>query len=209
VGSCLVSRGWGGSRLRADRLSDRLTLPQCRKLLNAALFAEHIGLPFNRHWIVHSERAGVLPKDGQRFVGHLLRLASDTAKRRGGDFAAVYTRENGDGKGEHIHILMHYPPGAKLTNKTRRWVETAGGKYRRRVSRVTRIGGSLRIDPASEHYQANADKVVGYLLKAADQETAAKLGLEDFGEFGWIRGKRSGSTHNIAMAAQMRLAGEA
>jgi len=97
-----ASRGtWGGARNRADRLSDRLTLEQCEKLIAAAMFAEWIGLPFNRHWTIHSERAGIEPYDGQRFIGRLLRLAGNAAKRRGRPFAAVYSRENGDGKGEH------------------------------------------------------------------------------------------------------------
>lgn len=205
MGSCPASRGWGGARLRADRVTDRLTLAQCQKLLAAARCAEQIGLPFNRHWTVHCERAGIEKQDGPRFIGHLLRLASETAKRHGGGFAAVYSRENGIGKGEHVHILMHYPVDAKLANKTRRWVEIAGGSYRRGVSKVTRIGGSLKVDPNTELYQVNADAVARYLLKGADEVTGAALRLKASGQFGWIMGKRCGSTQNIAEGAQKKL----
>jgi len=184
-----------------------LTREQCEKLIAAATFAERIGLPFNRHWTVHSERAGILPERGAGFVGRLLHLAGAAAKRAGGQFAAVYCRENGNGKGEHVHILMHMPTDFTLANKTRSWISTAGGAYRARVSRVTRIGGSLkRLDPASERYRVNADCVLAYLLKGADETAAAVLGLPICGEFGWIRGKRCGGTENIGRAAQGRWA---
>lgn len=202
-----ASRGWGGARNRADRMSDRLTLEQCAKLIEAARFAELIGLPFNRHWIVHSERAGISPDDGQAFVGRLLRLARNYVKRRGGQFAANYCRENGDGKGEHVHILMHVPPALSLLNKTASWVRKAGGTYGAGVSRVATIGGSVkRLDPASEHYQANADIVLAYLLKGAEKQAAEALGLHKWGEFGWIMGKRCGASENIGSTARGRCA---
>ena len=200
-----ASRGWGGARNRADRMSDRLTLEQCEKLIQAARFAELIGLPFNRHWIVHNERAGISPENGQAFVGRLLRLARSYVKRRGGQFAAIYCRENGDGKGEHVHILMHVSPALSLLNKTATWVRKAGGTYRAGVSRVATIGGSLkRLDPASEHYQANADMVLSYLLKGADELAAEALGLRKCAEYGWIMGKRCGASENIGSTARAR-----
>jgi hypothetical protein len=198
------SPGWGGARNSGSRLSDRLTLEQCEKLIAAARFAELIGLPFNRHWIVHSERAGIRSEDRQAFIGRLLRLAGNYARRRGG-FAAIYVRENGFRKGEHIHILMHLPPAARLLNKTAAWVRKAGGAYRIGVSKVRTIGSSLaRLDPASEHYQLNADNVLAYLLKGTDTTIGEALGLRKSGQFGWIIGKRCGSTENIAQTAQER-----
>lgn len=200
------SNGWGGARNHADRLSECLTQVQCEKLVAAALHAERIGLAFNRHWTVHSEKAGIQPHDGQAFVGRLLRSASREAKRAGGQVAAIWVRENGDGKGEHVHVLMHLPPGLDLRNKTRRWIVAAGGTYRRNVSYVRQIGGPLkRFDPTSEHYQANADAVIGYLLKGADEAAASAFGLSDWGQFGWIIGKRCGATENIGKAARERL----
>jgi len=200
-----ASRGWGGARNRADRITDRLTLEQCEKLITAALHAERVGLAFNRHWIVHSEKAGILPHDGQAFVGRLLRSASREAKRAGGQMAANWVRENGDGKGEHVHILMHLPAGMNLRNKTRGWIVAAGGTYERNVSYVRPIGGPLkRLDPTSEHYKANADAVIDYLLKGANEAAALALGLSHWGEFGWIIGKRCGLTENIGKTARER-----
>jgi hypothetical protein len=188
-------------------MSDRLTLDQCERLIAAARFAEVIGLPFNRHWTIHYQRAGIAAKDGRRFIGRVLKLAGDTAKRSGRPFAALYSRENGESKGEHVHILMHFPADIRLTNKTRSWVTSAGGRYIARVSRMRTIGGSLRrVDATSEHFQVNADNVLAYLLKAADEETGAALDLRTWGEFGWVIGKRCGGTENIGGAAQRRWA---
>jgi hypothetical protein len=194
---------WGGPRNRADRLSDRLTLAQCEKLIAAALFAERIGLAFNRHWTVHTERAGIQSHDGRAFVGRLLHLVTEAVRRHGGRLAAIWVRENGDRKGEHVHILMHLPAGMKLTNKTRRWIVAAGGNYRRNVSYVRSIGGPLvRLDPLSELYRVNARNVLAYVLKYASRAAAEPLGLPLCGERGWIVGKRSGCTQNIAQGAQ-------
>jgi hypothetical protein len=198
-----ANRGWGGARNRADRLSDRLTREQCEKLIDAARHAERIGLAFNRHWIVHSERAEIPPEQRTLFVGRLLRLVGNYVKRRGGIFTAIWVRENGLGKGEHIHILMHLPTDLLLQNMTCKWVHKAGGTYKVGVSRVRTIGGSLaRLEPASAHYQVNADIVLAYLLKGSDREAAEAFGLRKWGQFGWIMGKRCGSTQNIAETAQ-------
>lgn len=201
-----VRGGWGGKRNRADRVSETLTRAQCAKLIAAARFAESIGLPFNRHWTIHSERAGIQPHDGQSFVRHILKSAGTAARRHGGEMAATWVRENGEGKGEHAHILMHLPRGLTLANRTRRWIVAAGGTYRRNVSRVRSIGGILSsAELADDRYLLNADNVLAYLLKHGDQSAMEALGLPLWGHRGWIMGKRCGSTQNVAESAQNRL----
>jgi hypothetical protein len=194
---------WGGARNRADRVSETLTAGQCRKLIAATLFARSIGLPFNRHWIIHCEMAGIAGRDGAHFIGKVLNAAGKAAKRHGGQLAAIWVREHGIGKGEHAHILMHLPRGMILKNKTRRWIVGAGGAYRQGVSKVRSIGGSLLCAEAgNELYELNADNVLAYLLKHGDDRTAQLLGLPHFGHRGLIMGKRCGSTQNIADGAQ-------
>lgn len=201
-----VRSGWGGKRNRADRVSETLTRAQCAKLIAATRFAESIGLPFNRHWIVHSERAGIQPHDGQGFVRSILKSAGTAARRHGGEMAAIWVRENGDGKGEHAHILMHLPRGLTLANRTRRWIVAAGGTYRRNVSRVRSIGGTLSsAELADDRYLLNADNVLAYILKHGDQSAIEALVLPLWGHRGWIMGKRCGTTQNIAGGAQTRL----
>lgn len=191
-------KGWGGSRNRADRESWYLTTSQCRKLVAAAGVATKIGLAFNRHWTVHYERAGIAERNGARFVGHLLKLVSAQARRAGGELAAVWVRENGDGKGGHVHILMHLPAGMSLRNRTRRWIECAGGTYKRNVSKVRTIGRSIGACSRSEgDYSANLDAALAYLLKGAGAPVAESLGLIRWGEGGLVIGKRCGTTQNV------------
>lgn len=201
-----VRSGWGGARNRADRTSETLTRAQCAKLIAAARFAESIGLPFNRHWTIHSEGAGIQSHEGQSFVRRVLKSVGTAARRHGGELAAIWVRENGKGKGEHAHILMHLPRGLMLANRTRRWIVAAGGTYRRNVSRVRSIGGTLSsAELADDRYLLNADNVLAYLLKHGDQSATEALGLPRWGERGLIMGKRCGSTQNISEGAQKRL----
>lgn len=197
---------WGGKRNRADRRTEVLTAEQCEKLMVATLFARSMGLAFNRHWTIHSQMAGIEPPRGAHFIGTVLNAVGKAAKRHGGQMAAVWVRENGDGKGEHAHILMHLPRGFTLANRTRRWIVAAGGTYRRNVSRVRSIGGTLSsAELADDRYLLNADNVLAYLLKHGDHSAMEALGLPLWGHRGWIMGKRCGITQNIAGGAQTRL----
>ena len=171
-------------------------------MIEAAIFAERIGLPFNRHWTVHYEMAGIAERDGALFVGRLLTLVRKFVRRAGGDLAALWARENGHGKGGHVHILLHLPNGLTLRNRTRRWIKAAGGNPVRRVSKVRAIGGAAR--PDGDHYRANANEVTAYLLKGASNETGRALGLNRYGDGGPIIGKRAGWTANIGQAARKR-----
>ena len=157
-----------------------------------------MGLPFNRHWTVHYERAGIAEIDAVRFIGRLLKLVGDYARRHKGNFAVMWVRENGHGKGGHVHILLHLPSRLSLCGRTALWVRLAGGKVCARVSRIRSIGHGLRsADNGGEDYQHNAGKVLAYILKGADAETGAALGLARYGEGGLIIGKRCGRSQNI------------
>jgi hypothetical protein len=174
-------------------------------MIEAAIFAERIGLAFNRHWTVHYEMAGIAEHDGAAFVGRLLALVRKHVRRAGGELAALWARENGDRKGGHVHILLHLPGGMTLRNRTRRWIKAAGGNPARRVSRVRTIGGMLKnADIGAARYRANADAVLAYLAKGASKETGLALALPRSGEGGPITGKRAGWTANIGQAARAR-----
>lgn len=197
---------WGGARNRADRVSWHLSERQVYGMIAAAAHAQKIGLAFNRHWIVHYERAGIAEGDGTRFVGHLLRLASAYARRAKGEAAAVWVRENGEGKGGHVHILLHLPFGLTLRNRTRRWIVAAGGAVRGRVSRVFSIGGRLVCAKVGgAHFQQNTDNLVAYLAKGDSREAGLALGLRRSGEGGLVIGKRVGWTQNLGVAARQSL----
>ena len=232
-----LGRAWGGPRNRADRVSLHLSRRQVIDLLAATLFARSIGKPFNRHWTVNCQLAGIADHDAARFTGKLIDLARKQARRDGGELAAAWAREGGDGKGGHVHMMLHLPPGMTLRNRTRRWIKAAGGTARRRASKVRIIAGmkanesigdgggegstlanvsiggggaggaNLTKPDIGEHYRANADAVLSYLLKGADAATAGELGLTRYGEAATIIGKRAGFTQNIGPTARRRWQG--
>ena len=195
--------GAPGARNSAARTSQFLSLMQCQGLIASAEHAERIGLHFNRQWTIHYERAGIGEHEATRFIGRLLKLASDCARRHKSKVAAMWVRENGDGKGGHVHILLHLPRSITLRNLTFRWIKTAGGQPVRRVSKVRTIGGMWAIvDVGGARYRTNADAVLTYLLKAAGDETGKALALHRCCEGGPSVGKRAGWTQNIGLAAR-------
>jgi len=200
---------WGGARNRADRASVYLSRDAVMAMLEAAAFAESIGLAFNRHWTVHYQMAGIAERDGAAFIGRLLSLVRKHVRRRGGELAALWSRENGTGKGGHVHILLHTPAGVTLRNRTRTWIKAAGGRPMRRVTKVRTIGRTLTDGQSSGalHY-ANLEAVLAYLLKGASAETGHELGLPRYGEGGPIIGKRCGVTQNIGPTARRSMEDE-
>jgi hypothetical protein len=196
--------GWGGARNRADRESSCLTLAQCEGLIAAACHAERLGLRFNRHWTIHYQQAGIAEADAARFIGKLRKLAQEYSRRNRGGFAAIWARESGEGKGGHVHILMHLPARLSLKGRTRRWVRLAGGKYQSGVSYIRAVAGRLSAaESGAEQYAVNAEIVRHYLMKGAAGEVREALGLGRFpGEQGEIIGKRCGTTQNIGPGAR-------
>lgn len=204
-----VKRGWGGARNSALRTSHYLTLADCLSLIAAADHAEIIGLPFNRHWTVHYENAGIAEADAATFIRKLLKLAGDYARRHNGRLAAVWCRENGKGKGGHVHIILHLPAALPLSGKTRRWVQLAGGKYRKGVSVVRSIARSLKAaEQGGAHYQRNVAIVRAYGMKGANREAGEALGLDRFEIGGLIVGKRRGWTQNLGKSARAAFASQ-
>lgn len=194
---------WGGARNRADRVNHHLTRRQCESLIAAAEFCQSLKRPFNRHWTVHYEAAGIPDSEGAAFVGRLLSRVRREVRRYRGNLGSLWVRENGSGKGAHVHILMHLPAGFSLRNKTRRWIEAAGGRYGKGVSKVRIIGGSLAsASRGSERHWENVRKVLAYLLKGASVQAGVALGLARYGEGGKVIGKRCGRTQNIGKAAR-------
>ena len=202
---------WGGARNRADRCSDALASRKVDDLLHAARFALATGRTFQRHWIVHYGRAGIVQHDAAGFLRSLFDQVGRHARRAGGDLTAIWVREHASDYGEHVHILLHLPPGLSLRNRTRRWIEAAGGTYQPGVSMVKSIGGRLEKQSTNigqntgEHHRANAANVVGYLLKSATSEKGQLVGLKHSGRGGRIIGKRCGWTQNIGEAARSKM----
>ncbi|CCA93376.1 hypothetical protein [Novosphingobium sp. PP1Y] len=201
-------RTWGGARIRSGRVSENLTRRQIEGMIAAASYAQATGRTFSRHWTIHYGNAGIPDSEGAAFVRNILKRAGEHIRRAGGDMAAIWSRENGEGKGAHVHILLHAPDGYTFRNRTRRWIEGAGGKYRRGVSVVRVIGGTLASARSNDaRHGGNVWNVLAYLMKGADNETGAALELNRHGAGGPIIGKRCGWTQNIGETERIKVDG--
>lgn len=193
---------WGGARNRRDRVTTALSQRHAEGVLQAMAVADLAGMPLTRHWIVDYELAGIADRDGAAFVGRLLVFTRRYARARGGRFAAVWVREVGMRHGAHVHIAFHWPRGWRLGYLTRRWIKAAGGKYRKGVSRIRPVGGSLNCAWTSpDLYRLNLERLGNYFTKGSDSAVAAELGLELLKPGGAIIGKRWGRTQNLPPAA--------
>ena len=126
----------GGARNCADRTSDCLTLAQARKIIAALERAERSSRYFNRHIIVHWEATGVPDSWAMAATTRWLKAFREWA---GGDTAYVWTRENGDKKGSHLHLLAHIPKEKRWHGAiARRWLERISGNTYRQGTIKTR-----------------------------------------------------------------------
>lgn len=192
---------WGGARNRADRTSDALTPTQVELLLAAAEFAERIGLPLNRHIIIHWEEAGIEDSDAARATTAFLKSLHDGIRKTGGDSATIWVRENGDCKGSHVHILAHIPAGQlRMVKRLQcRWVSRATGKHYRREALYGRpVVGAKQAGPL---YRANLETVIRYIAKGANADAASLIAPRKAEPGGTVIGKRCGTSQNIGRAA--------
>lgn len=211
------ARQWGGKRNSAGRTSDFITFEQAVNVIEAAQFALAAGMPFNRHVTIHWEQAGISDEHAGWATGRFLKLAGDwIAKQRSENastFAWAWVRENDVSgslharvKGSHVHILIHLPAGLSIGPMQRRWLRSITGKpYRRKTVKTSRIGGTIgACHSAPNHYGANLESIVGYLLKGTCPKAAAHMGLKRLELGGLIIGKRVSTSENIGRTARLR-----
>jgi len=184
----------GGARNSASRTSEALTLEQAHKLVGATRRAIAMKRPFNRFLTVHWKTAGLTDREAMAATTAFLKYLREWL---GGATAYIWTRENGGGKGTHLHILAHYPASRKANGRlAMRWVERiTGNLYKQGVIFSEPISGASQ--PDSEHYAENLQTVLAYILKGLEPDAAASLGIEhEHG--GRVIGKRCGTSRNIA-----------
>jgi len=190
----------GGARNRAGRTSEGLPLDKAQSLIAAAKRAGAIGRPFNRVITVHWETAGLTDAEAMWATTAFLKYWREWL---GGQTAYLWTRENGGGKGSHLHILAHLPEGREIEGRrSMRWIVRVTGKpYRRGVIMTEKIGGARQ--PAGALYSENLGTLLAYVLKGAEPEAAAALGI-DHKHGGRIIGKRCGISRNLARPVSKR-----
>lgn len=200
------ARRRGGARNRADRVSHRLTAAQVAGLVAAAHHAGVIGLPLNRMTTIHWERAGVPLSGMAKATGRYIDLVTRWMARRGERTAWLYVHENGPAKGGHCHLLLHVAPALvrALSRRQRKIIKHITGKpYRARAIASDPVGGKLGIDRAApDLHAANLAKALAYLVKGADDDAAALLGLYRLDGGGVVIGKRCGTSQNIGAKAR-------
>jgi hypothetical protein len=200
-----ASRSWGGARNKRSRTSVELSHSQAVNIIEAAGHAAALSLPLNRHITIHWGQAGILDCEAAAATGRYVKLVADCIAKRGGRFACVWVRENGDGKGTHVHILAHIPAGFALARMQRRWLRHISGRpYLKGTIKTTRIGGRLAAAQGlTEGYRANLREVVAYVLKGVSADSAAALGFDKLEPGGRIIGKRCGSSQNLGRQARV------
>ena len=194
-------------RQKRGRRSTALRAKDCENLLLAAEFAEATGQPLNRMLTIHFDAAGI--PDPVRATGQLLKLIGDWLRCYNSGITAVWVRETGATKGEHVHILLSIPP-SKIEGFNRRqrgWLKRIGAAWKRGVILSRPIGGSHKAafsGPCSDRYRHALSGTLDYLLKGADAEARNAHGIRRQGDGGELWGKRCGTTVNIGRAARAR-----
>jgi hypothetical protein len=192
---------------RKGRRSTALRSKDCESLILAAEHASHIGKPLNRMLTVHFDAAGI--SDPVKATGQLLKLMGDWLRCNNTGITAVWVREAGAAKGEHVHILLSVPPN-KITsfNRMQRgWFKKIGAAWKRGVYKSCPIGGShkLAFNPlCSRLYKQALSGALHYLMKGADAQARTVHGISKRGDGGELWGKRCGTTENIGRAARLR-----
>ena len=191
---------------RKGRRSTALRSKDCENLLFAAEHAIRIGKPLNRMLTVHFDAAGI--SDPVKATGQLLKLMGDWLRCYNTAITAVWVREAGASKGEHVHILLSIPPPIlrSFTRMQRGWFKKIGAAWNLGVYLSRPIGGSHKVafsEASRDLYQQAITGALHYLLKGADAKARSAHRISKRGDGGELWGKRCGTTENIGPTARL------
>ena len=191
---------------RKGRRSTALRSKDCENLLLAAQHAIEIGKPLNRMLTVHFDKAGI--SDPVKATGQLLKLMGDWLRCHNTGITAVWARETGPTKGEHVHILLSVPPPilGSFTRMQRGWFKKIGAGWKKGVYKSRPIGGSHKLafsEATPGLYKQALTGALHYLLKGADASARAVYGISKRGDGGELWGKRCSTTENIGRTARL------
>ena len=190
---------------RKGRRSTALRPKNCENLILAAEHAIQIGKPLNRMLTVHFDAAGI--PDPVKATGQLLKLMGDWLRCNNTAITAVWVREAGGAKGEHVHILLSVPPPilGSFTRMQRGWFKKIGAAWKRGVYLSRPIGGSHKLafsEASTDLYKQALTGALHYLLKGADAQARAAHAISKRGDGSELWGKRYSTTENIGRAAR-------
>lgn len=191
--------GWGGARNAASRVSDIIKPETALRIVEAVQRASAIGLPINRHLTIHWEMSGIKDDRAAWATGRYVKLMADWVRKRGGDFAYVWVREDGDVKGSHVHILFHLPLDLNLNGSTKRWLKRVTDIPPTGMGKTKVVAGSAAAAFSdSTYYIMNLAQLTAYVLKGVGRDFAEALDIDRHDEGGRITGKRVGISQNLA-----------
>jgi hypothetical protein len=155
---------------------------------------------------VHWEKQGIADERAAWATGRFIKLMSDYIGSKGGRIAYAWVRENGDGKGSHVHILIHLPRGRGIGQKARGWIGRITRKpYQTGAIDTRRIAGTADACwTAPALHRTNLATALSYVLKGASAEARAALPIWHAEIGGRIIGKRCSTSQNIAEGARAR-----
>ena len=190
-------------------MSRAVSHAQARNIVAGAVHAGTIARPLNCfmtiHWETGSAAGGPWPTT--RFI----KLAGDWLALHGVPRVWTWVREAGEGKGDHVHILMHVPPELVSAFAVRRkgWLKACGVIYRPKVLKSRRVGYNYSVVvPGPDYaywYRGELIKIVEYILKGAEAKIAKAMGLNRPREFeGDVTGKRTATSESIGATARSR-----
>lgn len=195
-----------GNAIRQNALvSSNLTSKQCHNLIKAGINASIVGKPFNRFITINWSSVGLSFDECGHATSRFIKLARDWIRRQGFQITWLYVREGDRGyldKGDHVHFLFHIPESIIdifLKKMVRRWVEHISGCKQLKGTVLTKtIGRNANVYLVlPKLYQDNLDKLIRYLLKGANQDTAHGLGSLRSDEGGYVFGRRSDISRNL------------
>lgn len=205
-----LEKEYDGGQRRVSQSPDKR---QAELILGAAYFSQHQNRPLNLFITVNWGLADVYDADAGVKTCSLLKAAADYANYHGGNFSAVWVRENGfqsNGlrSGSHVHILAHVPvellKGFRkhLNNRARHLVKPVRPKAGFFHSLIIFNLKGYRDYGRLAAYDAVLSDKVSYILKGCALGTIETLRLEIVhADQGSVIGKRCGTTENIGRKA--------
>jgi hypothetical protein len=193
---------------KRGKRSAGIAFRDAENIIAATAYAERVGLSLNRFVTLHFAAAGIA--DPVKAIGRLAKLMGDWLRVNGGGFAYVATRETGEGKGEHVHMLLHVPGRlrARFNERQPGWLRAIGARRKRGVIQSGPVGRRY-FAPSDDleargHYAENLAAVLAYLLKGAEPVARERLALPRAEPGGELEGKRCFHSENIGRAARRR-----
>lgn len=197
--------GERAARNVANRPTLNLSAGHVGRIIAAVERSLSVGPRLNRFTTFHLEKVGVT--DPVAAITGYLKQAGDWVRYKGGTFAYVWVRENGDGKGDHVHIIMHVEARLQAGFKRleRRWKRRVGIVQRKGLKGVCdsrpvnrKLTAYLAVGRGLDDYAANLFAVRDYLLKGATQPVLDRFGVgrKSDGDCRVI-GRRYGVSHNL------------